>query len=38
MAHLRDGSYFGEAELLDPGTLRSETIIALEITEIFKYV
>ncbi|XP_063827439.1 potassium/sodium hyperpolarization-activated cyclic nucleotide-gated channel 1-like [Ostrinia nubilalis] len=36
VAHLRDGSYFGEAALLDPGVLRTVTIIALEITEMYK--
>lgn len=36
MAHLRDGSYFGESALLRPAKLRNATIIALEITEIYK--
>ncbi|XP_028029907.1 potassium/sodium hyperpolarization-activated cyclic nucleotide-gated channel 1-like [Bombyx mandarina] len=37
MAHLRDGSYFGEGAILRPGILRKATIIALEITEIYKF-
>ncbi|CAG9796268.1 unnamed protein product [Diatraea saccharalis] len=36
VAHLRDGSYFGEAALFNPGSQRSSTIIALEITEMYK--
>ncbi|XP_037298615.1 potassium/sodium hyperpolarization-activated cyclic nucleotide-gated channel 4 [Manduca sexta] len=35
VAHLRDGAFFGETCLLRPGTLRTATIIALEITEIY---
>ncbi|CAH1640012.1 unnamed protein product [Spodoptera littoralis] len=35
VAHLRDGAFFGENALLSPGILRTATIIALEITEIY---
>ncbi|XP_059046934.1 potassium/sodium hyperpolarization-activated cyclic nucleotide-gated channel 1-like [Achroia grisella] len=38
LAHLRDGAYFGESALLNPGSTRTVTIIALEITEMFKQV
>ncbi|XP_075975271.1 potassium/sodium hyperpolarization-activated cyclic nucleotide-gated channel 1-like [Anticarsia gemmatalis] len=35
VAHLRDGAFFGENALLHPGILRTATIIALEITEVY---
>lgn len=35
VAHLRDGAFFGENALLSPGIMRTATIIALEITEIY---
>ncbi|KOB74196.1 putative hyperpolarization activated cyclic nucleotide-gated potassium channel, partial [Operophtera brumata] len=38
LTHLRDGSYFGETALIRPGTPRSTTIIALEITETYRQV
>ncbi|XP_049884527.1 uncharacterized protein LOC126379753 [Pectinophora gossypiella] len=36
VGHLKDGAFFGERALLKPGTPRSATIVALEITEIYK--
>ncbi|KAJ8735963.1 hypothetical protein PYW08_006619 [Mythimna loreyi] len=35
VAHLRDGAFFGENALLNPGVMRTASIIALEITEIY---
>ncbi|CAB3256162.1 unnamed protein product [Arctia plantaginis] len=35
VAHLRDGAFFGESALLRPGALRTASIVALEITEIY---
>ncbi|RVE43153.1 hypothetical protein evm_012198 [Chilo suppressalis] len=36
VTHLRDGTHFGEAALLNPGSKHLSTAVALEITEIFK--
>ncbi|XP_068626375.1 potassium/sodium hyperpolarization-activated cyclic nucleotide-gated channel 1-like [Battus philenor] len=35
IAHLRDGAFYGELTLLEPGVSHGTTIIALEITEIY---
>ncbi|KAJ2948215.1 hypothetical protein O0L34_g10024 [Tuta absoluta] len=36
VGHLTDGAFFGETTVVNPGLPRAATIIALEITEIYK--